>query len=104
MEAKWLAVARGDVPPDLVLTGARVLSVFTREWLAVDVAVTDGHVVGLGAYDGPEKLDLDGAYLTPGFIDGHVHLESSKLMVDQFARAVVPHGTTAVVADPHEIA
>jgi adenine deaminase len=92
------------VPPDLVLTGARVLSVFTREWLPVDVAVSDGHVVGLGAYDGPTRLDLDGAYLTPGFIDGHVHLESSKLMVDQFARAVVPHGTTAAVADPHEIA
>ncbi|MDR0359237.1 MAG: adenine deaminase [bacterium] len=97
-------MARGDVPPDLVLTGGRVLSVFTREWLAVDVAVTDGHVVGLGAYGGPERLDLDGAYLSPGFIDGHVHLESSKLMVDQFARAVVPHGTTAAVADPHEIA
>jgi adenine deaminase len=97
-------VARGDAPPDLVLTGARVLSVFTREWLRVDVAVADGHVVGLGEYDGPEKLDLDGAYLTPGFVDGHVHLESSKLMVDQFARAVVPNGTTAAVADPHEIA
>src|SRR5262249_46802508 len=61
------------------------------------------HVVGLGRYDGQHVLELDGAYLVPGFIDAHVHIESSKLTPDQFARAVVPRGTTAIVADPHEI-
>jgi adenine deaminase len=81
-----------------------VLSVFTKEWLNVDVAIKDGHVVGLGQYEGHERLDVSGAYLVPGFIDAHMHIESSKLMVDEFARAVLAHGTTTVVADPHEIA
>jgi adenine deaminase len=70
----------------------------------VDVAIKDGHVVGLGRYEGRENLDVKGAYLVPGFIDAHMHIESSKLTVDEFARAVLAHGTTAVVADPHEIA
>jgi adenine deaminase len=104
IDAKWMAVARGDEPADLVVKGGRVLSVFTREWLEVDIAVTGGHVVGLGAYQGHRTLDVDGAYITPGLIDAHMHIESSKLMFDQFARAVLPHGTTTVVADPHEIA
>ncbi len=99
-----MAVARGDEPADLVLSGGRVLSVFTREWLDVDVAIKDGHVVGLGSYEGRERLDVKGAYLVPGFIDAHMHIESSKLMVDEFARAVLAQGTTTVVADPHEIA
>jgi adenine deaminase len=103
LKTRWLAVARGEAPADLVLRGGRVLSVFTREWLDVDVAVCDGHVVGLGRYDGERALDFWGAYLVPGFIDAHVHIESSKLTPDQFARAVLPRGTTAVVADPHEI-
>src|SRR5712692_9105057 len=104
IDAHWMAVARGDEPADLVLSGGRVLSVFTREWLDVDVAIRDGHVVGLGQYEGRERLDVKGAYLVPGFIDAHVHIESSKLMVDEFARAVLAQGTTTVVADPHEIA
>jgi len=99
-----MAVARGDAPADLVLAGGRVLSVFTKEWLDVDVAILDGHVVGLGRYEGRERIDVSGAFLVPGFIDAHMHIESSKLMVDEFARAVLAHGTTAVVADPHEIA
>src|SRR5579872_4978288 len=99
-----MAVARGDEPADLVLAGGHVLSVFTKEWLDVDVAVVDGHVVGLGRYEGRRRFDVSGAYLVPGFIDAHMHLESSKLTVDEFARAVLPHGTTTVVADPHEIA
>ena len=99
-----MAVARGDEPADLVLAGGRVLSVFTKEWLEVDVAIQDGHVVGLGRYEGRERMDVEGAYLTPGFIDAHMHIESSKLTVDEFARAVLAHGTTAVIADPHEIA
>jgi adenine deaminase len=104
IDAHWMAVARGDEPADLVLAGGRVLSVFTKEWLEVDVAIKDGHVVGLGRYGGRERMDMRGAYLVPGFIDAHMHIESSKLTVDEFARAVLGHGTTAVVADPHEIA
>ncbi len=99
-----MAVARGDEPADLVLSGGHVLSVFTKEWLDVDVAIKDGHVVGLGSYQGRERIDASGAYVVPGFIDAHMHIESSKLTVDEFARAVLAHGTTAVVADPHEIA
>jgi adenine deaminase len=104
VDARWLAVARKDEPADLVLAGGRVFSVFTREWMEVDVAIAEGHVLGLGSYEGRERMDLRGAYVVPGFIDAHVHVESSKLMIDQFSRAVLPHGTTAVVADPHEIA
>ena len=99
-----VAVARGDEPADLVVRGGRVFSVFTREWLDTDVAVCDGVVAGLGAYDGAEILDASGRYVVPGFIDAHLHIESSKLMVDEFARLILPLGTTAIVADPHEIA
>src|SRR5215216_3833408 len=102
--AKRLAVARGDEPADVVVRGGRVLSVFTREWLEVDIAVADGWVAGLGEYDGEDVVDAAGRYVVPGFIDAHVHLESSKLLPDEFARLVLPLGTTAVVADPHEIA
>jgi adenine deaminase len=104
MNPRWMAVARGDEPADLVLAGGRVLSVFTKEWLEVDVAIAGGHVVGLGRYEGHTRTDVSGAFLVPGFIDAHMHIESSKLTVDEFARAVLPHGTTTVVADPHEIA
>ena len=99
-----MAVARGDEPADLVIAGGHVLSVFTKEWLDVDVAVVDGFVVGLGRYQGRERLDVSGKYVVPGFIDAHMHIESSKLMLDEFSRAVLAHGTTAVVADPHEVA
>jgi adenine deaminase len=102
--SRRLAVARGDEPADLVIRGGRVLSVFTREWLDTDVAVADGFVAGLGDYEGNETLDVSGRYVVPGFVDAHLHLESSKLLVDEFARLVLPFGTTAVVADPHEIA
>jgi adenine deaminase len=102
--ARRLAVARGDEPADLVVRGGQVLCVFTREWLHADVAVVDGWIAGLGDYRGREELDASGRYVVPGFIDAHMHLESSKLLVDEFARLVLPLGTTAVVADPHEIA
>jgi adenine deaminase len=99
-----LAVARGDEPADLVVQGGRALSVFTREWLEADVAVVDGMIAGVGSYEGRESVDASGSFVVPGFIDAHMHLESVKLMVDEFARLVLPFGTTAVVADPHEIA
>ncbi|MBD0329366.1 MAG: adenine deaminase [Thermoleophilia bacterium] len=102
--ARRIAVARGDEPADLVVRGGRVLSVFTREWLDADVALADGFVAGLGEYEGCEQVDASDGFVVPGFVDAHMHLESSKLLVDEFARLVLPLGTTTVVADPHEIA
>jgi adenine deaminase len=99
-----LAVARGDAPADVVVRGGEVLSVFTKEWLETDVAIVDGVVAGLGEYEGRETLDASGSWVVPGFIDAHMHLESTKLLPDEFARLVLPLGTTAVVADPHELA
>jgi adenine deaminase len=102
--ARRLAVARGDEPADVVVRGGRVLSVFTREWLEVDIAVADGWIAGLGEYDGREVVDASGKFVVPGFIDAHMHLESTKLLPDEFARLVLPLGVTAVVLDPHELA
>jgi len=102
--ARRIAVARGDEPADVVVRGGRVLSVFTREWLDTDVAVCDGYVAGLGEYEGRERVDASGRYVVPGFIDAHMHLESTKLLPDEFARLVLPLGTTAAVLDPHELA
>jgi adenine deaminase len=99
-----LAVARGDEPADLVVRGGQVLSVFTKEWLETDVAIVDGVVAGLGSYEGAETLDASGQWVVPGLVDAHMHLESTKLLPDEFARLVLPLGTTAVVADPHELA
>lgn len=102
--ARLVAVARGDAEPDLVIEGGQVLSVFTREWLSVDVGVAEGRVAGLGSFEGGRRVDARGHHVVPGFVDAHMHVESSMLMVDEFVRAVLPHGTTAVVSDPHEIA
>ena len=98
-----LQAARGEVPAELVLTGGRVANVYTGEWQETDVALFDGIIVGLGDYPGP-RLDVTGRYLLPGFIDGHLHVESSMLTPRELARALLPLGTTTVVADPHEIA
>jgi adenine deaminase len=102
--AHLIAVARGDAEPDVVIAGARVFSVFTREWLDGDVAVAGGRIAGIGSFDGGERIEAGGRPLVPGFIDAHVHLESSKLLPSDFARVVLPRGTTAVVCDPHELA
>ena len=100
-----IKVARGDGPADLLLQNVRVVNTFTAEIEAGHVAVYQGCVAGIGDYrDGKKVLDLHGRYLVPGFINGHTHLESSLLNVDQYARAVVPRGTTAVVTDLHEMA
>jgi adenine deaminase len=99
-----LAVARGDEPADLLLRGGRVLSPSTREWVTTDLAIADGVVAGWGARDAVEEIDLAGAAVTAGLVDAHMHLESTKLWVDEFVRTVLPLGTTAVAADPHEVA
>ncbi|MFZ5448684.1 MAG: adenine deaminase [Thermodesulfobacteriota bacterium] len=100
---KRLRVSRGDDPADLVLTGGRVANVYTGEWQETDVAISDGVIVGLGDYSGP-SLPITGRYILPGLIDGHLHLESSMLTPRELAQALLPLGTTTVVADPHEIA
>lgn len=99
-----LAVARGDAPPDLVLRGGRVVNVFTGEIERADVAFAEGRVAGVGDYDGPSALDLNGAFVAPGLIDAHVHVESSLCTPAGFASAVVPRGVTTAVIDPHELA
>jgi adenine deaminase len=104
MRSRWIAIARGDEPAELVLKGGKVMSVFTGEVFDANVAIADGRIVGVGEYDGPRTVDVSGKYLVPGLIDGHCHIESSKLSVDEFVRAILPRGTTAVVVDPHELA
>jgi adenine deaminase len=102
--ARLTAVARGEAEPDLVVHGARVFCAFTREWLDADVAVSGGRVAGLGSYPGGvRRIDASGRALVPGLIDAHLHIESAKLTPRRFAEAVLAHGTTAVVAEPHEI-
>jgi adenine deaminase len=98
-----LLAARGEIPADLVIAGGRVANVYAGDWLQVDVAVFDGIIVGLGEYAGP-RVEVAGRYVLPGFLDGHLHLESSMLTPRELARALLPLGTTTVVADPHEIA
>ncbi|MBI3392288.1 MAG: adenine deaminase [Nitrospirae bacterium] len=100
-----IRVARGLEPADLVFTGGRHLNVFSGEILEGDVAVADGRVAGIGGYPAKagRRIDLKGDILLPGFIDAHIHLESTLLSVPEFARAVVPRGTTTVLTDPHEI-
>ncbi len=103
--SQLLDVARGDRPADFVIKNARVANVFTLEYEDVDVAVCGGKIAGLGKdYDGQEVVNAEGAVLIPGMIDGHVHIESTLLSPSAFAEAVAPHGTTTVMADPHEIA
>lgn len=96
--------ARGEAPAELLLKNARVVNVLSGELLDTDVAVVRSRIVGLGDYEADEVLDLDGAFLAPGLIDAHVHIESSLVPPAEFARAVVPRGTTTVITDPHEIA
>ncbi len=100
-----ITAARGDVDLDLVIKNARLVNVLSAETYETDIAIFDNYIVGIGeTYNAKQEIDLNGQYIMPGFIDGHVHIESSMLEVPQFARAVVPLGTTSVIADPHEIA
>jgi adenine deaminase len=104
-DTELLEVARGDAPADTLLRGGRVVNVFTAEVERVDLALHGGRIAGLGpGYRGREEVELDGAWVLPGFVDAHVHVESSLATPFEFARAVVPRGTTTVVSDPHEIA
>ena len=99
-----IQVARGEVEADLLLKNARVVNVFSGEIYETNVALAGSWIVGLGDYRAREEIDLGGHYLCPGFMDAHIHIESTMLTVAEFARAVVPKGTTTVIIDPHEIA
>lgn len=99
-----LSIARGEQPAELLFKNARVINVFSGEIHKTNVAVEDGRIIGFGDYKAKRVIDLKGAYLAPSLIDGHFHVESSMLTAPEFARAVVPHGTGAVVIDPHEYA
>ncbi|MHA2321571.1 MAG: adenine deaminase [Candidatus Thorarchaeota archaeon] len=101
---QMIDVASGRTRADLVLKNANVVNVFTGDVTPGDIAIHGAFIAGIGEYAGNEVIDLKGKYVSPSFIDGHVHVESSMVMPIQYARAVVPHGTGAVVADPHEIA
>ena len=96
-------VAAGRAPADLVLKNATYVNVFSGELETRDIAVAEGLIVGLGSYCGAEEVDMTGKIVCPGFIDAHIHLESSLVSPAEFARAVIPHGTTTVITDPHEI-
>jgi len=99
-----LNIARGVEKAELVIKNANIINVFTNEVIKGDVAIDGGIIVAIGQYSGKEEVDLKGKYLSPAFIDSHVHIESSKVTPGQFARAVVPRGVTTIIADPHEIA
>ena len=103
-----VAAARGDAPLDLLIENVQLVNVYTREIYPADIGISGGYIVfaGPGSWTGPEsraRFDADGKFATPGLIDAHMHIESSMMSPAGFAAAVLPHGTTTVVADPHEI-
>lgn len=102
--AQIIRIARGDEPADTLLKNCKVINVFTGEIIDTHIAIAHTRIVGLGNYEARQTVDLEGRYVAPGLIDSHVHIESSMVPPPEFARAVVPRGTTSVVTDPHEIA
>ena len=98
-----ISAGRGDALADLVLKNARIVNVFTDEIDTADIAISGNSIVGVGTYHGRKEVDLHGKYVCPRLSDGHIHIESSMLCGPAFEQAVLPHGTTAVVTDPHEI-
>ena len=103
--AQRIAVARGDYPADLILRNAQLVNVLSGEIHPTDIVISDGDVVSLAAgYEAENVIDLGGRYVCPGFIDAHVHIESSLCTPPEFSRTVLAHGVTSVVTDPHEIA
>lgn len=99
-----IKIAKGQVKAELVLKNANIINVFTNEINKGDVAIEKGRIIGIGEYEGKKEIDLQGKYLSPGFIDSHVHIESSMVSPGQFEKAILPRGVTSIIADPHEIA
>ena len=100
---KIMDVAAGRRKASLVLKGGTIVNVFTERTEIGDIAIEDGCIAGIGEYDGLVNVDMTGRYICPGFIDGHIHIESSMVSPPEFEKAVLPHGTTTVITDPHEI-
>lgn len=101
---RLIKVARSEEPADLVIKGGQIVNVFSNEIYPADIAICDDHIAGVGNYDGPNVVDARGKFITPGFLDGHMHIESSMVTVWEFTKTVMPHGTTTIMADPHELA
>ena len=96
--------ARGLEKADLVIKNANIINVLSEEIYRADIAIKDGIIAGVGdGYSGEKEIDINGAYVSPSFIDGHVHLESTMMLPQEFAKIVLPAGTTTVIIDPHEI-
>ncbi|GGH84740.1 adenine deaminase [Pullulanibacillus pueri] len=101
---KRIAVANQQIPADLVIKNGRIIDVFNLEIITGDLAIADGMIVGIGAFEGHQVIDAKNRYVSPALIDGHVHIESSMVTPSEFAKVVLPHGVTTVITDPHEIA
>ncbi len=101
---KLIDVAMGRVPADVVIKNCKVVNVFSGEITEGNIAISDGQIAGIGEYEGKEVIDAEGRYATPGFIDSHIHIESSYVSPEELGRLLVPHGGTTIMADPHEIA
>lgn len=101
---KLIEVAKGAIPADVVIKNCKVVNVYSGEIVEGDIAISDGQIAGIGKYEGKEVVDAEGRYAAPGFIDSHIHIESSYLSPEELGRLLVPHGGTTIMADPHEIA
>ena len=101
---KRIAAASGSLPAETVIKNGKIIDVFNGEIIEGDIAIEDGYIVGIGNYEGTNVIDADGKYVSPAFIDGHVHIESSMVTPEEFAKVLLIHGVTSVIADPHEIA
>ena len=103
-QERIINVARGLEKADLVIKNANIVNVLSEEIHKADVAIVDGIIAGISdSYQGEKEIDVNGAYITPSFIDGHVHLESAMILPKEFAKTVLPAGTTTAIIDPHEI-
>ncbi|WP_044339762.1 adenine deaminase [Rossellomorea aquimaris] len=100
---KRIAAANKDIPADLVIKNGKIIDVFNLDIIEEDVAISDGMFVGIGDFEGKQVIDAEGRYISPSFIDAHVHIESSMVTPSEFAKVVLPHGVTTVITDPHEI-
>ena len=100
---KLIDIAAGRVPADLVIKNCKVVNVFSGKIVEGDIAISNGTIAGIGEYQGYEEVDGAGRFAAPGFIDSHIHIESSYVSPEELGRLLVPHGGTTIIADPHEI-
>lgn len=97
-------VAAGKTPADCVIKNGQIINVFNGDTYSGDIAIVDGFIAGIGSYEGISEIDAAGKFVSPSFIDGHVHIESSMVRPSELAKILLLHGVTSIVADPHEIA